>query len=141
MKNRSVLWTSGLEYVLSTPCLSEKAYNLGGLLYETPETEALCHSRYGTIKISPCSKVVCDEHGPKFLCHLTAMVKSPIKRNILKWDIKQQQTNKTKTNLDALSIALHGCFMERHPAGFGRSDLRISFSVLDERSHNVCIIC
>ena len=113
----------------------------GGLLYETPKTEALCHSRYGTIKIPPCSKVVCDEHGPKFWRHSTAMVTSPIKRNILEWDIKQQQTNKTKTNLDALSIALHGCFMERHPAGFGRSDLRISFSVLDERSHNVCIIC
>jgi hypothetical protein len=33
------------------------------------KTEVPCHSRYGTIKIPPCSKALSAEHRPKFRNH------------------------------------------------------------------------
>jgi hypothetical protein len=33
------------------------AYPFGGLTGENGKTEALCHSRYSTIKIPPCSRL------------------------------------------------------------------------------------
>jgi hypothetical protein len=38
----------------------------GGPSDETGETEALCHSRCGTMKIPPCSKALSAEHRPNF---------------------------------------------------------------------------
>jgi hypothetical protein len=38
----------------------------GGHSDETGKTEVTCHSRCGTIKIPPCSKVLSAEHRPKF---------------------------------------------------------------------------
>jgi hypothetical protein len=57
-------------------------------LDETGKTEVPCHSRCGTIKITPCSKAISAEHRHTFCSPSPAMVTSPYKSKILERDVK-----------------------------------------------------
>jgi hypothetical protein len=48
------------------PRVSYEATEWGSPSDETGKTEALCHSKCGTIKIPPSSKALSAEHRPKF---------------------------------------------------------------------------
>jgi hypothetical protein len=60
-------------------CRNLEATEWGGPSDETGKTEAPCHSRCGTIKISPRSKALSAEHRPKFCSPSPAMVTSTYK--------------------------------------------------------------
>jgi hypothetical protein len=74
----------------------------------TFRTEVPCHSRCGTIKITPCSKALSAEHRPKFCSPSPAMVTSPYKWNILERDtFNNQALLKLPMNYILATLILH----------------------------------
>ena len=60
--------------------------------HETTKTEVLCQSRYGTIKIPPCSNIIgVEQQWSKFSIPSPLLMSSPWKRNILEWDVTQKK--------------------------------------------------
>ena len=68
------------------PHVSWKATKWGCPSNETGKTEALCHSRYDTIKIPPAQRPW--EHRPEFCRRSPVMVTFPYKWTILERDVK-----------------------------------------------------
>jgi hypothetical protein len=87
------LTISCVSYVLRLISIYDK--NCPGPSDETGKTEALCHSRWGTMKIPPCSKALSTEHRPIFCSPSPVMVTSPYKWKILEWDLKQWFNNQS----------------------------------------------
>jgi hypothetical protein len=70
----------------SHPLMSRKRrLNGGGPSDKTGKTETPCHSRYGTIKIPPCSKALSADHRPKFFSSSPAMVASPYNVKLIRY--------------------------------------------------------
>jgi hypothetical protein len=65
------------------------------------KTKAPYHSRYGTIKIPPCSKTLSAEHRPKFCSPSPVMVTSPYKWKILERDESIWRSRKYKSSKHA----------------------------------------
>ena len=65
--------------------------------HETAKNEALCHSRCGTIKIPPCSKIIgVEQQRSKFSIPSPSMVMSSWERNILEWDVTQETSKQER---------------------------------------------
>jgi hypothetical protein len=79
--------------------------------WDRKKTEVPCYSKYGTIKISLCSKDMSAQHRPKFCSASPVMVASLYKFIIIEWDVKQliiNQSFNTKLNVFKWMKNYHG---------------------------------
>ena len=75
---------------------------------EIVKTDALCHSRCGTLKNPHCSMAISAEYRSKFAALHRQLVMSSYKWNNLEWDVKQQLNKQKWSKL--LWIVLCYCY-------------------------------